>query len=444
MDAKRPEEVDLLLLARWVLPVVPRGEVLRDHALAVRDGRIAGLAPTDEARALWRAEEVLELENHALIPGLVNSHGHTPMSLLRGVADDLPLKEWLEEHIWPLEERLIGPEFVRAGTRLAMAEMTRGGTTCFADMYFFPDVVADCVIDVGMRAQLCGPILEFPSVWAADAEAYLNKARELCERFRGHSRLRIAFGPHAPYTVSDKQLRAAAEHARELDAPIHIHVHETAAEVDEAVRTNGRRPLARLEELGLIGPRFQCVHATQLNDAEIAMLAAAGASVIHCPESNLKLASGACRVADLLRAGVNVALGTDGAASNNDLDMFGEMRTAGLLGKLVAEDAGALPAAAVLEMATINGARALGIDGECGSLEVGKSADLCVVDLGRLNTTPLYDVCSHLVYAAQSSQVSHVWCAGRPLLADGRLLTLDENAVLESAAHWREQALGHC
>lgn len=442
MNSARPEEVDLLLLARWVVPVVPRGSVLRDHAVAVRGGRLVGLGPVDDARARWRAEEVLEFGNHALIPGLVNGHGHTPMSLLRGVADDVPLKEWLEDKIWPLENRLIGPEFVRAGARLAMAEMIRGGTTCFADMYFFPDVVAECVTDSGMRAQLCGPILEFPSIWAADAEEYLSKARDLCERFREHPRLHIAFGPHAPYTVSDDQLRAVAEHARDLEAPIHIHVHETAAEVDEAIRAGGRRPLARLEELGVIGPRFQCVHATQLLDEEIAMLAAAGASVVHCPESNLKLASGACRVADLLKAGVNVALGTDGAASNNDLDMFGEMRTAALFGKLVAEDAAALPAAAVLEMATINGARALGIDAETGSLEAGKWADLCAVDLGRLNTSPLYDVCSHLVYAAQSSQVSHVWCAGRPLLADGELLTLEENAVLESAARWRKQVLG--
>ena len=442
MNSARSEEVDLLLLARWVVPVVPRGSVLRDYALAVRGGRIVGLGPVDEARARWRADEVLELGSHALIPGLINSHGHAPMSLLRGVADDMPLKEWLEDRIWPLENRLIGPEFVRAGARLAMAEMIRGGTTCFADMYFFPDVVAECVIDAGMRAQLCGPILEFPSIWAADAEEYLRKARELCVRFREHSRLHVAFGPHAPYTVSDDQLRAATEHARELEAPIHIHVHETAAEVDEAVRASGRRPLARLEKLGVVGPRFQCVHATQLLDEEIAMLAAAGASVIHCPESNLKLASGACRVADLLEAGVNVALGTDGAASNNDLDMFGEMRTAALLGKLVAEDATALPAAAVLEMSTINGARALGIDRETGSLEVGKWADLSAVDLGGLNTSPLYDVCSHLVYAAQSSQVSHVWCAGRPLLADGDLLTLDENAVLESARHWQEQVTG--
>ena len=444
MSSARREPIDLLLAARWILPVVPCGEVLRDHALAVNGGRIEGLAPMEEARDSWRADEVLELENHALMPGLINAHGHTPMSLLRGVADDLPLKEWLDAHIWPLEERLVGPEFVRAGARLAMAEMIRGGTTCFADMYFFPDVVAEGVIETGMRAQLCGPILDFPSVWAADPEEYLRKARALCERFRGHPRLRIAFGPHAPYTVSDKQLRAAAEQARELAAPIHIHVHETKAEVDEAVRESGRRPLARLRELGLIGPRFQCVHATQLLDEEIALLAAAGASVMHCPESNMKLASGSCRVADLLAAGVNVALGTDGAASNNDLDMFGEMRSAALLGKLVAADASALPAAAVLEMATINGARALGVDGECGSLEVGKSADLCAVDLGRVNTSPLYDVCSHLVYAAQSSQVSHVWCAGRPLLKDGRLLTVDEEAVLESAAHWRERALGHC
>ena len=441
MNSVRPEEVDLLIRAQWIVPVVPRGEVLRDHALAVRGGRIAGLAPVDEAVAVWRADEVLDLESHALVPGLVNSHGHSPMSLLRGVADDLPLQEWLEEHIWPLENRLIGPEFVRAGAQLAMAEMIRGGTTCFADMYFFPDVVANCVTDAGMRAQLCGPILDFPSIWAAGPEEYLDKARELCERFREHPRLHIAFGPHAPYTVSDDQLRAAARHAAELGAPIHIHVHETGAEVDEAVRANGRRPLARLEELGLIGPRFQCVHATQLLDEEIAMLAAARASVIHCPESNLKLASGACRVADLLEAGVNVALGTDGAASNNDLDMFGEMRTAALLGKLVAEDAAALPAAAVLEMATINGARALGIDRETGSLEAGKWADAAAVDLGRLNTSPLYDVCSHLVYAAQSSQVSHVWCAGRPLLAKGGLLTLDEKTVLESAGHWREQVL---
>lgn len=441
MNSARPEEVDLLLLARWVVPVVPRGSVLRDHALAVRGGRIVGLGPVDDARARWRAEEVLEFGNHALIPGLVNGHGHTPMSLLRGVADDVPLKEWLEDKIWPLENRLIGPEFVRAGARLAMAEMIRGGTTCFADMYFFPDVVAECVTDSGMRAQLCGPILEFPSIWAADAEEYLSKARDLCERFREHPRLHIAFGPHAPYTVSDDQLHAVVEYARELEAPIHIHVHETAAEVDEAIRASGRRPLARLKDLGVVGPRFQCVHATQLLDEEIAMLAAAGASVVHCPESNLKLASGACRVADLLKAGVNVALGTDGAASNNDLDMFGEMRTAALFGKLVAEDAAALPAAAVLEMATINGARALGIDAETGSLEAGKWADLCAVDLGRLNTSPLYDVCSHLVYAAQSSQVSHVWCAGRPLLADGELLTLEEDTVLESAAHWREQAL---
>lgn len=441
MNSARPEEVDLLLLARWVVPVVPRGEVLRDHALALREGRIVGLGPVDEACTRWQAEEVLDLGNHALIPGLVNSHGHTPMSLLRGVADDVPLKEWLEDHIWPLEERLIGPEFVRAGAQLAMAEMIRGGTTCFADMYFFPDVVAECVTDSGMRAQLCGPILEFPSIWAADAEEYLSKARDLCERFREHPQLHIAFGPHAPYTVSDKQLRAAAEQAADLGAPIHIHVHETAAEVEEAVRATGRRPLSRLEELGVIGPRFQCVHATQLLDEEIALLAAAGASVVHCPESNLKLASGACRVADLLKAGVNVALGTDGAASNNDLDMFGEMRTAALLGKLVAEDAAALPAPAVLEMATINGARALGIDRETGSLEAGKWADLSAVDLGRLNTSPLYDVCSHLVYAAQSSQVSHVWCAGRPLLADGELLTLEEDTVLESALHWRERAL---
>ena len=434
------EPVDLLVRAGWLVPVVPRGVVLRDHAVAVRDGRIVGLAPSAEAGGIWDTAAVCELGGHALIPGLVNSHGHAPMSLLRGVADDLPLKLWLEEHVWPLENRLMGPEFVRAGARLAMAEMIRGGTTCFADMYFFPDVVAECAEEAGMRAQLCGPLLDFPSVWAADAEDYLRKARELCARYADHPRLRIAFGPHAPYTASDPLLAAAAREAEALGAPIHMHVHETAAEVEDAIRETRRRPLARLRELGLIGPRFQCVHATQLLDEEIAMLAEAGCSVVHCPESNLKLASGACRVADLLAAGVNVALGTDGAASNNDLDLFGEMRSAALLGKLVAEDASALPAPAVLEMATINGARALGIDAETGSIEAGKWADLAAVDLGRFNTLPMYDACSQLVYAAQSSQVSHVWCAGRPLLAEGQLLTLDGAAIGESARHWAEQA----
>ena len=429
----------MLVHGKWVVPVVPRSEVLADHVVAVRDGRIAGLLPLAEARRMWPGADMLALERHALIPGLINSHGHSPMSLLRGVADDLPLQAWLEDHVWPLENRLIAPDFVAAGARLAMAEMIRGGTTCFADMYFFPDVVAGCVEETGMRAQLCGPILEFPSVWAADAREYLDKARKLCERYRGHERLHFALGPHAPYTVSDNQLRAAAELSAELDAPVHIHVHETAAEVREAQRNDGQRPLARLAGLDLVNERFQCVHATELLDEEIALLAAAGASVIHCPESNMKLASGACRVADLLADGVNVALGTDGAASNNDLDMFGEMRSAALLGKLTARDAAALPASRVLEMATINGARALGIDHCTGSLETGKWADLAAVDLGRLNTAPLYDVCSHLVYAAQSSQVSHVWCGGQALLVEGRLLTLDEEAMLAAADQWREQ-----
>ena len=441
MNSTRPEHVDLLIQAQWIVPVVPRGAALRDHAVAVRDGRIVALLPAAEARAAYRAERVHELPHHALIPGLINSHGHTPMSLLRGVADDLSLHEWLEEHIWPLENKLISPEFVRSGAELSIAEMIRGGTTCFADMYFFPDVVAECVTAAGMRAQVCGPILDFPSIWASNPEEYLTRAVELCETFRGHPRIQVAFGPHAPYTVSDGQLRKTAQRASELGAPIHIHVQETAEEVTTAIRETGMRPLTRLAQLGLIGPRFQCVHATQLLDEEISMLAEAGASVIHCPESNLKLASGACRVADLLQAGVNVALGTDGAASNNDLDMFGEMRTAALLGKLVAEDASALPAPAVLEMATINGARALGIDQETGSLEVGKSADLTAVALNHLNTSPLYDVRSHLVYAAQSSQVSDVWCAGKALLEAGRLLTVDSEAVLASAGLWQQQVM---
>ncbi len=441
MDSSQLQQADLLIEARWIVPVAPRGAVLHDHAVVVRDGRIAALLPCATARAQWQAAQVRKLPRHALIPGLVNSHGHTPMSLLRGIADDLPLQTWLEDHVWPLENRLIGPEFVRDGALLAIGEMIRGGTTCFCDMYFFPDVVAECVAEAGMRAQLCSPILEFPSVWATSAEEYLRKARQLCERFREHPRIQLAFGPHAPYTVGDSLLRATAAQAAELEAPIHMHVHETATEVAEALRDLGQRPLARLAGFGLLGPRFQCVHATQLLDAEIELLASTGASVMHCPESNLKLASGACRVAELLAVGVNVALGTDGAASNNDLDMFGEMRTAALLGKLVANDAAALPAPVALEMATLNGARALGIDGHAGSIEVGKCADLTAVRLDCFNSSPQYDVCSHLVYAAQSSQVSDVWCAGRALLENGHLQTIDTAGVLATAKDWQQRVL---
>ncbi len=419
--------------------MVPTGTVLEDHALAIRNKKIIAITASRDAESSISATTNIHLDSHALIPGLVNVHGHAAMSLLRGIADDIPLKQWLEQVVWPMESKFVSAEFVRSGANLAIAEMISSGTTCFADMYFFPDQVASAALDANIRVQLASPVLDFPSIWAQDAEEYIYKATQLHDNYRNSELVHTAFGPHAPYTVSDQPLMKISTLAEELDVPIHMHVHETATEVEEAVQADGRRPLQRLAELGLLGPRLICVHATQLIDTEIELLAAHGASVAHCPESNLKLASGLCQVAKLLDAGVNVALGTDGCASNNDLDMFSEMRCAALLAKIVAADASALPAAQALELATINAARALGLDTVIGSLETGKYADITAVNLDRLNTMPLYNPVSQLVYAAQASQVSHVWCGGMPIFENGELKTMDRGLLKESVITWQQK-----
>ncbi len=439
MSAENPIQADLLIHAKWILPVVPTGTVLEDHALAIWNKKIIAITASRDAESSISATTNIHLDSHALIPGLVNVHGHAAMSLLRGIADDIPLKQWLEQVVWPMESKFVSAEFVRSGANLAIAEMISSGTTCFADMYFFPDQVANAAFDANIRVQLASPVLDFPSIWAQDAEEYIYKATQLHDNYRNSELVHTAFGPHAPYTVSDQPLMKISTLAEELDVPIHMHVHETATEVEEAVQADGRRPLQRLAELGLLGPRLICVHATQLIDTEIELLAAHGASVAHCPESNLKLASGLCQVAKLLDAGVNVALGTDGCASNNDLDMFSEMRCAALLAKIVAADASALPAAQALELATINAARALGLDTVIGSLETGKYADITAVNLDRLNTMPLYNPVSQLVYAAQASQVSHVWCGGKLIFENGELKTMDRGLLKESVITWQQK-----
>ncbi len=433
----QPREIDTLIEARWVIPVEPDGVVHEDHAVAIDDGRILDLLPSGEARTRYRARTVRELPDHVLIPGLVNAHTHAAMTLLRGLADDLPLMRWLKEHIWPAEARWVGTEFTHDGTQLAMAEMLRGGTTCFNDMYFFPDVAARAASACGMRACVGLIVIDFPSAWAADWEEYLSKGLALHDRYRGDPLIRTAFAPHAPYSVGDAALARIRTLADELDLPVHMHVHETADEVRQSEQEHGMRPLQRLHALGLVSPALLGVHMTQLTEDEIGLLAETGAHVIHCPESNLKLASGFCPVERLAHAGVNVALGTDGAASNNALDLLGEMRSAALLAKAVSGEAAALPAARALRMATLNGARALGLGEEIGSLEPGKAADLVAVHLGELETEPVYHPVSQLVYAAGRHQVTDVWVAGRALLEGRVLTTLDPIPVRERARAWR-------
>ncbi len=431
--------IDSLIHARWIIPAHPDGVVLEHHSLALKDGRILDILPQNEAHARYQADNVIERGEHALIPGLINAHTHAAMSLLRGLADDLPLMDWLNHHIWPAETQWVSDEFVRDGSLLAMAEMLRGGTTCFNDMYFFPEVTARAATDVGMRACIGLIVIDFPSAWAGSADEYLDKGLALHDELRNHPLLRTAFAPHAPYTVSDAPLERIRVLADELDMPVHMHVHETVAEVEQSQAQFGMRPLERLARLGLVSPSLLAVHMTQLLDAELAHLASSGTHVLHCPESNLKLASGFCPVHKLLNAGVNVALGTDGAASNNDLDMFGEMRTAALLAKAVANDASALPAAQALRMATLNGARALGLGDETGSLEKGKAADIVAVRLDDIECQPFYNVISQLVYATGRDKVSDVWVAGRQLLKERELLTLDVPAVLARTRIWRDR-----
>jgi 5-methylthioadenosine/S-adenosylhomocysteine deaminase len=433
------QTIDSLIHARWIVPVEPDGAIYEQHSLAVNEGRILEILPAAQARAAYKAAVEHDLDQHLLIPGLVNAHTHAAMTLLRGIADDLPLDEWLDRHIWPAESRWVNEEFVHDGTQLAIAEMLRSGTTCFNDMYFFPDVTARAAAHSGIRACVGLIVLDFPTVWAQDADEYISKGLAIHDRYRGDPLVSTLFAPHAPYTVSDRPLEHIRVLADELDIGIHMHVHETADEVGKAVELTGRRPLARLQELGVASPALLAVHMTQLTTEEISQYAESGGHIVHCPESNMKLASGLAPVAELSRAGVNVALGTDGAASNNDLDMLGEMRSAALLGKAVSGDASALPAAAVLRMATLNGAQALGLGEHTGSLTPGKWADLAAIDMNALESRPLYDPVSQLVYACSREQVTDVWVAGQHLLKERRLTTLDGHEILERAHAWEER-----
>lgn len=430
------EAVDALIHARWIVPVEPAGRVLEQHSLALRHGRIVGLLPSSEARSRYTAAENVELSHHLLIPGLVNAHTHAAMTLLRGLADDLPLEPWLKDHIWPAESRWLSPDFVRDGAELAVAEMLRSGTTCFSDMYFFPEAAAQAVRQSGMRASLGLVVFDFPSAWGSGPQEYLAKGLALRDQHKNDPLLSFVFAPHSTYTVSERWLKELRTLADELDLPVQTHLHETAAEVADSQRQHGKRPIARLLELGLFTPALMAVHMTQLSDGEIAACAENGVNVVHCPQSNLKLASGLCPAARLVKAGVNLALGTDGAASNNDLDMLAEMQSAALLAKSVAGDAAVLPAETVLRMATLNGARALGLDKDIGSLLPGKWADIAAVDLSGPETQPVHDPLSALVYSADRRQVSDVWVAGKRLLHDRRLTQMDLDSILERAASW--------
>jgi 5-methylthioadenosine/S-adenosylhomocysteine deaminase len=430
-------QIDLLIKPSWVITVNERDEVLKNHAVAIDQGLIIDILPFELADQQYQAKKIVAVPQQALLPGLINAHTHAAMTLLRGLADDLPLMEWLQEHIWPAERQWADRQFVYEGSKLAIAEMIRSGTTCFNDMYFFAEETLQAVEESGIRASLGMILIDFPTSYANDPDDYLQKGLALRASAQTNPLLSFCFAPHAPYTVSDQPLSRIHQLAAELNLPIHMHVHETAQEISQALEQTQERPLMRLERIGLLDSHFLAVHLTQVLASEIEVLAYKGVHVIHCPESNLKLASGFCPVAELLAAGVNVALGTDGTASNNDLDMLGEMRTAALLAKAVAQDASAVSAQQALRMATINGAKALGLAHKIGSIEIGKSADLITINLGGLESKPMYDPSSHLVYCTTRDQVTHVWVAGQVLLEERKLSTLNEVELMNSAQHWQ-------
>ena len=432
------ERVDSLICAAHVVPVAPRG-VLNDHAVAISGGRIVEVLPTSVALTRYQAATVVRLDRHALIPGLVNLHCHAAMTLMRGLADDLPLMTWLQEHVWPAEGKHVSDEFAHDGSLLAMAEMLRAGATCVNDMYFFPEATARAALRAGIRACLGVIAVEFPSAYAPDVNGYLQKGLATRDAYQGETLLSFALAPHAPYTVGDEALKRIAVLAEELDVPIHTHVHETRHEIEQGLAQHGVRPLERLRRLGLVGPRLIAVHAVHLEDTELDLMAREGVSVAHCPSSNLKLASGIAPVAGMRARGIRVGLGTDGAASNNRLDPWTEMRTAALLAKAASGDAAVVSAADALEMATLEGARALGLEREVGSIEAGKAADLAAVELSSLEALPCYDLVSHLVYVAGREHVTHVWVAGEARLEERRLLTLDAQDLHDKALWWQSR-----
>jgi 5-methylthioadenosine/S-adenosylhomocysteine deaminase len=433
------QSIDLLIDARWLIPVDAAQRVLEHHSVAVRDGRILDVLPRAQAHATYVAAERVSLPSHALIPGMVNLHTHASMALMRGLADDLPLMHWLQDRIWPAEGKHVSPQFVYDGTLLACAEMLRGGITCFNEMYFYPGDAARAAIEMGMRAALGLIVIDFPTAYAADADDYVAKGLALRDTLREQPLLSFCMAPHAPYTVSDRTFTRLITLAEELDLPVHMHVHETRDEIERSLVQHGMRPLERLRRLGLVGPNLIAVHAIHLNAEEIALLARNGSSAAHCPSSNLKLANGFAPVADMLAQGVNVGLGTDGSASNNRLDLFQEMRQAALLAKAVSGDARALPAQRALAMATLDGARALRLDHAIGSIEAGKFADLTAVEFSAPDMLPCYDPVAQIVYAAGRENVSHVWVAGRLLVEDRELKMVPKNDLENLAVLWQNR-----
>jgi len=430
-------KADLIIEARWIATVDPKQLLLEHHALVIQDGIIKAILPISESRKIYKSSNLVSLDEQVLLPGLINLHTHAAMNLMRGIADDLPLMSWLNDHIWPAEQALVSERYVYDATLLASAEMLSGGVTCFNDMYFFPQATAEAATQAGIRANLGLLVLEFPSTYASDADDYLQKGFAAHDTWRNNPLITSSIAPHAPYTVSNQTYESVITYAEQLGLGVHTHLHETRDEIAQSELQYGLRPIARLAKLGLLGPNLVAAHGVHLLPNEIELLAEYGCHIAHCPNSNLKLGSGIAPLVQLLASGVNVGLGTDGAASNNRLDMFAEMRLSAMMAKGVTEDPTVVPAQQALEIATINGAKALGLDHKIGSIEVGKLADLVAVRLDDLATAPYYDPVAHLVYSCGREHVTHTWVAGELRYSNGVYANLEPIELKDIINTWQ-------
>jgi len=438
-----PIEVDLIIEARWLATVVRNASLLEHYSVIVKNDNILDLLPTTFARAKYTGTDTICLDEHILIPGLINLHTHAAMNLMRGIADDLPLMQWLNEHIWPAERAFVSPDYVKDASLHACAEMLGGGTTCFNDMYFFPQATAAAINQSGMRANLGLFVSEFANSYANDADDYLQKGFESHDSWRGNAMISSSIAPHAPYTVSNRTFEKIITYAEQLSIGIHTHLHETRDEINQSETQYGVRPIQRLASLGLLGPNFTAAHCVHLLPSEIDILSEHGSHIAHCPSSNLKLGSGIAPVSLMLKNNVNVGIGTDGAASNNRLDMFAEMRLAALLAKGMSEDPTAVTAHQALEMATFNAAKALGLDDQIGSIEIGKKADVVAVRLSDINISPCYDPVSHLVYTCGREHVTHTWVAGKLCYSNGLYANIEPIELKEIIQKWQPKLNQH-
>lgn len=432
------QAVDKILYPKWLITMAGEVQALTNHAVVIQQNKIQDVLPSHEAMLQYNAKQSITLADHALLPGFINAHTHSPMSLFRGMADDLPLMDWLHQHIWPAEAKWLSPAFVRVGTELAIAEMISCGTTCFNEFYFFAEDIIATAKKTGLRCVMNSTLFNGSNAYGSSENEFFEKAIDVFAKEQ-HPLITIGIGPHSPYAVSKDYLIKVRDFAEQHALPVTMHVHETQAEIAICQEKYNRRPIDFLQNIGLLSTHFQAVHCTHLNDDDIKQLLNNHCHIIHCPESNLKLASGLCKVDRLLNTGLNVAIGTDGPVSNNDLDMISEMRTAAMIGKLENLDPTAVNATTVLQMATVNGAKALGLENSIGSIVAGKQADIIAINLKALNTQPIYDPISQIVYAANAKQVSDVWVAGKQLLKNHQLTTIDTTVLFDHVEQWQKE-----